>query len=69
MQDQQKGLQSLIQEFRENNADKLMNENYQLQDRLYKLEMDEQQFQAENEGYTTMPLAGGGFLDAIGFLF
>ena len=40
MQNQQKGLQKLIQEFRESNADKLLEENQQLQDRLANLEME-----------------------------
>lgn len=55
MQDQQKGLQRLIQEFRDNNAEKLIQENYELQDRLYKLELDEQDMQNQIDRYPAIP--------------
>ena len=53
MQMQQKGLHKLIQEFRENNADKLLGENQELQDRLFKLEMEDRSI--NDRGYMTMP--------------
>jgi len=53
MQLQQKGLHKLIQEFRESNADKLLDENQQLQDRLYRLEMEDRSI--NDRGYMTMP--------------
>mmetsp|Transcript_13835 Transcript_13835/g.16051 ORF Transcript_13835/g.16051 Transcript_13835/m.16051 type:complete len:89 (+) Transcript_13835:159-425(+) len=59
MQAQQKGLHKLIQEFRDSNADKLLEENQQLQDRLYQLELDEKQINQEDMGYHTMPIYEG----------
>ena len=50
---QQKGLQTLIQEFRESNADKLLGENQQLQERLYQLEMEDRSL--HDKGYMSMP--------------
>ena len=61
MQEQQGALHKLIQEHRENNADKLMQENSELQQRLLMLELDEMKFQKESEGYSTMPLRNGEF--------
>lgn len=55
MQGQQKELHKLIQEFRESNADKLIEENQQLQDRLYKLEVDQKDYDKDDVGYYTMP--------------
>jgi isopropylmalate/homocitrate/citramalate synthase len=57
MQQQQMGLQKLIQEFRSNNADKLLEENKQLNDRLYRLEIEDRDIknrEIEDMGYYTM---------------
>ena len=62
MQSQQKELHKLIQEFRESNADKLIEENQQLQDRLYKLEVDEKDYNKDDIGYHTMPVYEGKLL-------
>lgn len=59
MQSQQQGLHKLIQEFRESNADKLIRENSELQDRLARLELEEREFKKdEDAGYYTMPVPG-----------
>lgn len=63
MQHQQKGLHKLIQEFRENNADKLLDENKQLQDRLFRLEMEDRSI--NDKGYMTMPEPAGNFLFSL----
>lgn len=60
MQMQHKGLQHLIQEFRESNADKLLGENQQLQDRLYQLELEDRTI--NDKGYMSMPTPDRKFL-------
>jgi hypothetical protein len=54
MQSQQNGLQKLIQEFRVSNADKLLEENQQLQDRLERLEVEDRSLH-DNE-HMNMPV-------------
>jgi hypothetical protein len=63
MQNQQKGLQKLIQEFRETNADKLIEENRELQDRLSRLELEDRSL--HDKGYQTMPVYEGRLLARI----
>ena len=68
MQNQQMGLQKLIQEFRENNADKLIDENKQLYDRLADLEVEEHKSKKreyEDVGYSTMPTGNSDELTQI----
>ena len=53
----QKGLQKLIHEFRESNADQLIEENRQLQERLSRLELEDRSL--HEKGYQTMPVYEG----------